>query len=102
MSYGLMIQRIKVSTKLGREELYELGRRGPYFRYVTEPEEWVELTECMNLDSAMAKLMCSHGHEFEMTSAEVLKGMTGLGGLKVLCPQCQALNILLLAAGPTR
>lgn len=37
--YSSMIQRIKISTKLGREQLYELGRRGPYYRYVNFPVE---------------------------------------------------------------
>lgn len=37
--YLAHIQSIKVSTNLGREQLFELGRRGPYHRYVTFPIE---------------------------------------------------------------
>lgn len=37
--YDAHIQSIKVSTNLGREQLFELGRRGPYHRYVTFPIE---------------------------------------------------------------
>ncbi len=37
--YDAHIQSIKVSTNLGREQLFELGRRGPYHRYVTFPVE---------------------------------------------------------------
>lgn len=33
------ISSIKVSTNLGREQLFELGRRGPYHRFVTFPIE---------------------------------------------------------------
>jgi hypothetical protein len=33
--FGAHIQSIKVSTNLGREQLFELGRRGPYHRYVS-------------------------------------------------------------------
>ena len=33
------IQSIRISTNLGRDALYELGRRGPYFRYATFPVE---------------------------------------------------------------
>lgn len=37
--FGAHITSIKVSTNLGREQLFELGRRGPYHRYVTFPIE---------------------------------------------------------------
>ena len=33
------VQSISVSTDLGREELFQLGRRNPYFRFVTFPVE---------------------------------------------------------------
>jgi hypothetical protein len=36
-SYGASVQSIKISANLGREELLELGRRVPYFRYVKFP-----------------------------------------------------------------
>lgn len=37
--YAVHVQSINVSTNLGREPLYELGRRAPYHRYVTFPTE---------------------------------------------------------------
>jgi hypothetical protein len=37
--YGAHIQNITISTDLGREALNELGRRGPYFRFVNFPVE---------------------------------------------------------------
>jgi hypothetical protein len=37
--YGAHVQTISVSCDLGREALNELGRRGPYFRYVNFPVE---------------------------------------------------------------
>ena len=37
--FGASIQNVKVSVNLGREELLELGRRVPYFRYVNFPVE---------------------------------------------------------------
>ena len=37
--YLAHIQSMRVSTNLGREQLFELGRRGPYHRYVTFPIE---------------------------------------------------------------
>lgn len=38
-SYGAHLQTVTVSTDLGREELFELGRRGPYHRFVSFPTE---------------------------------------------------------------
>lgn len=38
-SYMAHLQTITVSTDLGREELFELGRRGPYHRFVSFPVE---------------------------------------------------------------
>ncbi len=37
--FDSMIQKISVKTNLGREALTELGRRGPYHRYVSFPVE---------------------------------------------------------------
>jgi hypothetical protein len=37
--YGAHVQTLSVSCDLGREALNELGRRGPYFRYVNFPVE---------------------------------------------------------------
>jgi hypothetical protein len=48
------IQRVNVSTNLGRETMFELGRRGPYHRYVNYPVEvtadirvWPAATGCL-------------------------------------------------------
>jgi len=38
-SYAAHLQTVTVSTDLGREELLELGRRGPYHRFVSFPTE---------------------------------------------------------------
>lgn len=38
-SYLAHLQTITISTDLGREELFELGRRGPYHRFVSFPTE---------------------------------------------------------------
>lgn len=37
--FNCHVQSIEVSTNLGRDELFELGRRVPYFRFVTFPTE---------------------------------------------------------------
>lgn len=36
-AYGAHIQSIRVSANLGRDQLFELGKRGPYYRYVNYP-----------------------------------------------------------------
>jgi hypothetical protein len=38
-TFGVHIQSIKASTNLGRQEMYELGKRGPYHRYISFPVE---------------------------------------------------------------
>ena len=38
-AYGVHIQSWNISTDLGREELFELGRKGTYYRYVNFPVE---------------------------------------------------------------
>lgn len=38
-SYVVPIQSISVSADLGRDQIFELGRKSPYFRYVTFPVE---------------------------------------------------------------
>jgi hypothetical protein len=37
--WGAHLQNVSVSTDMGREELFELGRRGPYYRFVNFPVE---------------------------------------------------------------
>jgi hypothetical protein len=37
--FGSRVQSIRASTNLGREQLFELGKRGPFFRYVSFPVE---------------------------------------------------------------
>lgn len=37
--YGAHVQSFAISTNLGREQLFELGRRGPYHRFVSFPIE---------------------------------------------------------------
>lgn len=39
LNFGAAVQNITVSTDLGREQIFELGRRLPYCRYITFPVE---------------------------------------------------------------
>lgn len=38
-TFGAHIQNVTVNVSLGREDLFELGQRNPYFRYATFPTE---------------------------------------------------------------
>ena len=38
-AYSAHLQTVTITTDLGRDELFELGRRGPYHRFVTFPTE---------------------------------------------------------------
>jgi hypothetical protein len=38
-NFAAHVQRVRVSTNLNREAIYELGRKAPYFRYVNFPVE---------------------------------------------------------------
>ena len=53
-AYLAHIQTVTVSTDLGREELLELGRRGPYYRFVSFP---VEVTCAIEVTSSEGDLV---------------------------------------------
>lgn len=46
--YNVSVQSIKVTANLGREELLELGRRVPYFRYVKFPVQVNTSIDCIS------------------------------------------------------
>lgn len=46
--YSAHIQSVRVATNLGREQLLELGRRGPFFRYINFPVEVTTAIEVLN------------------------------------------------------
>lgn len=51
--YGAHVQSITVSVDLGREAINELGRKGPYFRYVNFPVEVSTEIEVISLRGDM-------------------------------------------------
>lgn len=53
--YGAHIQSIRVSVNLGRENLFELGRRGPYHRFVNFPTEVRSEFECYCTEGDMVR-----------------------------------------------
>jgi len=53
-AFSAHLQTVTISTDLGREELFELGRRGPYHRFVSVP---VEVTCAINVTSSEGDLV---------------------------------------------
>jgi len=53
-SFNAHLQTVTISTDLGRDELFELGRRGPYHRYVSFP---VEVTCAIETTSSQGDLI---------------------------------------------
>lgn len=49
-SFAARIQNVSISTDLGREQLVELGRRNPFFRYATFPVEVTCDIEVLSMD----------------------------------------------------
>ena len=89
--YNAHLQRITVSTNLGREQLFELGKRGPYFRYVGFPVEVrtdieaistagdrVEAFEeaSSNISDQVIKLIMREGHTINLGSKNKLNSVS--------------------------
>jgi hypothetical protein len=62
--YGAHVQNITVRADLGREPLYELGRKGPYFRFVNFPVEVATDIE----------IYCLRGDQVSATETGVVPG----------------------------
>ncbi len=63
-SFSAHIQTVTISTDLGREELFELGRRGPYHRFVTFP---VEVTCAIETTTAEGDLIDAKAEQTNLT-----------------------------------
>ncbi len=59
------IQTVTVTTDLGREELFELGRRGPYHRFVTFP---VEVTCAIETTTSEGDLIDAKAETLNLTN----------------------------------
>lgn len=93
-SFAAHIQTVTISTDLGREELFELGRRGAYHRFVTFP---VEVTCAINITATEGdlvdarsegdnllnnaiKIYLNDGTIFDLGTKNKLSGVTYGGG----------------------
>lgn len=92
--YAVHIQSVKVSTNLGREQLFELGRRGPYHRFVSFPvevkcdievmsqigDQVTALEDATNLSERRIKLVTREGTTLDLGTKNKLSSVTFAGG----------------------
>jgi len=92
--YGAHIQSIKCSTSLGREQLNELGRKGPYHRFVNFPVQVTTDIECYstggdlvqaleeadNLSNERIKILLTEGLSVDLGSLNKLNNVSYTGG----------------------
>jgi hypothetical protein len=92
--FNAHIQNISCSTDLGREQLFELGRKGAYYRYVTFPVEvTTEVTviatsgdmviareEDENLSHQRIRIRCDEGLDIDVGDKNKLASVAVTGG----------------------
>lgn len=93
-SYNAHLQNVTISTNLGRDNLLELGRRGPYFRFVTFPVEVTcsidvtsssgdminALESATNLTNQTIFVQLSDGTKFDLGTKNKLQSVSETGG----------------------
>lgn len=93
-AYNAHLQNVSISTNLGRDNLLELGRRGPYFRFVTFPVEVTcsiditsssgdmisALESATNLSNQTIFVQLSDGTKFDLGTKNKLQSVSETGG----------------------
>lgn len=69
-AFGAHLQTATVSTDLGREQLFELGKRAPYYRYVTFP---IEVTTSIEVTTIEGDLVDARSDVASNLSDEIIK-----------------------------
>lgn len=77
-SYSAHLSSIKASCSLGRDSLYELGRRGPYYRYATFP---VEVRTEIEMLYTGGNGVTAREDAYSNVSEQAIKVMTRDGGI---------------------
>lgn len=93
--YGAHIGNVTISTNLGRTDLFEQGRRGPYFRYANFPTEVTTSIEVVasergdnvnadstidNLTNQYIKIVLNQGVTLDLGTKNKLQSVTMNGG----------------------
>lgn len=82
-NFGAHISSISISTDLGRDQIFELGRKAPYYRYVTFPTE--VRTEI--------EMVARSGDMISATEAGVFSGGTNLQNQSIRVATKEGLRI---------
>jgi hypothetical protein len=88
-SYGCHVQNISMSVDLGREEIFELGRRGLYHRYVTFP---VEVTTEIGVHSVSGDLISATEEGVNVSTGTCITG-TNLSNQTIRLHMCEGLQV---------
>jgi hypothetical protein len=88
-AFGAHIQNISISTDLGREEIFELGRRGRYHRYVTFP---IEVTTEIGMISVSGDLI-SATEEGTTAGTGACPAGTNLQNSTIRLHMCEGLQV---------
>ena len=84
--YGAHLQNVSISTDMGREELFELGRRGPYFRFVNFP---VEVTSEFTMTSSSGDMI----NATEDVTAGTCEAAANLVDSVIILKMCEGLVV---------
>lgn len=93
-AYSAHIQNITVSTSLGRTDLFEQGRKGPYFRYANFPVEVttsiditasesgdaINCSETSSLTAQTIRILFNNGVSIDLGTSNKLKSVNQAGG----------------------
>jgi hypothetical protein len=83
------VQSISISTDLGREEIFELGRRGVYHRYITFP---VEVTSEFGVHSVSGDLISATEEGINQQDTQCVTG-TNLSNQTIRLHMCEGLQV---------
>jgi hypothetical protein len=90
--FSAHITNISVSADLGREELFELGRRGPYHRVVTFP---VEVTCEIETTATSGDMVSATEAGILATDADICKDATNLSDRTIRIATCEGTRVYL-------
>jgi len=97
-TYGVHVQSWNVNTDLGREELFELGRKGTYYRYVNFPVEVTNELTVISISGDMVSAIEEGIYDTGVGSCGNKYNITDEGIKLVLCEglivDCGVLNKL--------
>jgi hypothetical protein len=86
VDYSAHLTNISISTDLGREEMFELGRKGPYYRFVNFP---IEVTTEIGMISSSGDMV----NAIEDVTAGSCEGSSNLTDQIIILKMCEGLIV---------